>query len=197
MVVVPTYSKKFLRRGNFIRNAFANARVFFILRLSKRLCVHAQINSMIPNAIIVHHSASNINTPISEIDRWHKQRNFTKSSLGFFVGYHYVILADGKLIQTRRDNELGCHTIPNDGKIGICCVGNFMLENPTASQLQTLRVLCNRLKKDYNINEVKGHRDFSRTECPGDNLYLYVLQDKISWLKKLIETLLKTFRLHA
>jgi hypothetical protein len=152
---------------------------------------------MVVKEIVIHHSASNINTPIAEIDRWHKQRNFTKSSLGFFVGYHYVILANGKLIQTRRENELGCHTIPNDGKLGICVVGNFMIEKPTDAQLNTLGVLCNRLKKDYNINEVKGHRDFSRTECPGDNLYLYVLQDKISWLKKVIEKLLKTFGFHA
>ncbi len=152
---------------------------------------------MIPNTIVIHHSASRADTPISEIDRWHKQRNFTKSSLGFYVGYHYVILSDGKLIQTRRDNELGCHTIPNDGKIGICCVGNFMLEKPTDAQLSTLGVLCNRLKKDYNINEVKGHRDFSNTECPGDNLYLFVLQDKINWLRKLINLLLKSFGLHA
>lgn len=152
---------------------------------------------MIPDTIVVHHSASNANTPISEIDRWHKQRGFTKSSLGFFVGYHYVILSSGQLIQTRRDNEIGCHTIPNDGKIGVCCVGNFMLEKPTDAQLTTLKNLCEKLKKDYNINEVKGHRDFSNTECPGDNLYLYVLQDKINWLRKLINLLLKTLRLHA
>jgi len=152
---------------------------------------------MIPNCIVLHHSASKASTPISEIDRWHKQRNFTKSSLGFFVGYHYVILENGKLIQTRRDNELGCHTIPNDGKIGICCVGNFMVETPTDAQLYTLGVLCNRLKKDYNIKEVKGHRDFSNTECPGNNLYLFVLQDKINWLKFLIQKLLRTFGLHA
>jgi len=152
---------------------------------------------MIPDTIVIHHSASKTNTPISEIDRWHKQRDFTKSSLGFFVGYHYVILADGKLIQTRRDNELGCHTIPNDGKIGICVVGNFMTEKPTPPQLDTLGVLCSRLKKDYNINEVKGHRDFSNTDCPGDNLYLFVLQDKINWLQKLIEKLLRAFKLHA
>ena len=152
---------------------------------------------MIPNTIVIHHSASRNDTPISEIDHWHKQRNFTKSSLGFYVGYHYVILYNGKLIQTRRDNETGCHTIPNDGKIGICVVGNFMLEEPSSAQLYTLGVLCNKLKKDYNIEEVKGHRDFSNTECPGNNLYLFVLQDKINLLKKLYIKLLNFLRLHV
>ena len=147
---------------------------------------------MIPKEIVIHHTASSRdNTTVKNIDDWHKLRwaDF-RGSLGYWIGYHYVILSNGQLIQTRRDNELGCHTIPNDGKIGVCCVGNFSLEKPTDAQLDTLGVLCNKLKKDYNINEVKGHRDFSRTECPGDNLYLYVLQDKVSWLKKIIQKLI-------
>jgi hypothetical protein len=152
---------------------------------------------MIPNTIVIHHSASIPATPISEIDRWHKQRGFTKSSLGFFVGYHYVISYTGQLYQTRRDQELGCHTIPNDGKIGICLIGNFMVDTPSTMQLSTLSALCERLKKDYNINEVKGHRDFSNTLCPGDNLYLFVLQDKINWLRRVLNLLLKALRLHA
>lgn len=152
---------------------------------------------MIPDTIVIHHSASNPNTPISEIDRWHKQRGFTKSSLNFYVGYHYVIFPSGKIIQTRRDNELGCHTIPNNGKIGICCVGNFCLEKPEQTQLNSLSTLCEKLKRDYNIDEVKGHRDFSRTECPGDNLYLVVLQDRIFWLTKLVNRLLKSFDFHV
>jgi hypothetical protein len=145
---------------------------------------------VIPNSIIIHHSASNINTPISEIDRWHKFRGFNKSSLGFYVGYHYVILGSGQLIQTRRDNEIGCHTVPNDGKIGICLTGNFMLENPIDQQIISLVGLIGKLKSDYNIPYVNGHRDFNKTECPGDNLYKNVLVDKISWLQKLISVLL-------
>lgn len=146
---------------------------------------------MIPNEIVVHHSASNVNTPVAEIDRWHKFRNFSKSSLGFYVGYHYVILGSGQLVQTRRDNEIGCHTIPNDGKIGICLTGNFMTENPTNEQIITLATLIGKLKSDYKIPYVKGHRDFSNTECPGDNLYKSVLIDKISWLKWFLSVLLK------
>lgn len=148
---------------------------------------------MIPKEIVIHHSASNINTPIFEINHWHKLRNFTKSSLGFYIGYHYVILGTGEIVQTRRDNEIGCHTIPNDGKIGICLTGNFMFENPTNEQIISLSTLIGKLKKDYNIPYVKGHRDFSNTDCPGDNLYKSVLIDKISWLKWFLNVLLRKY----
>jgi N-acetyl-anhydromuramyl-L-alanine amidase AmpD len=147
--------------------------------------------NMIPNCIVIHHSASRPGTTVAEIDAWHKVRGFTLSQLGFYVGYHYVILEDGTCIQTRRDNEIGCHTIPNDGKIGICLTGNFMNYPPTQSQLVTLAALSSRIKIDYNIKYIQGHRDFSITECPGDFLYKNVLIDKISWLQKLINLILK------
>ena len=152
---------------------------------------------MIPDTIVIHHSASLPLTSLDSIDRWHKDRGFTKSSLGFYIGYHYVIFPSGLCRQTRRDNELGCHTIPNDGKIGICLVGDFTYENPTAAQLASLSVLCRGIKKEYNIKEVKGHRDFANTECPGDQLYLFVLEDKINWLRSAINLFLKSLCFHV
>lgn len=141
---------------------------------------------MIPTQIVIHHTASNINTPISEIDRWHKMRGFPKSSIGFYIGYHYVIDAAGRLFQTRRDNEIGAHCPPNEGKIGIALIGNFMIFEPREAQLETLTDLINKLENYYNIDYAFGHRDFCRTECPGDELYKYALIDKINWLQKLI-----------
>lgn len=146
---------------------------------------------MIPVSIVIHHSASGPKTTVAEINAWHKARDFTLSSLGFYVGYHYVILFDGTFVQTRRDEEIGCHTIPNDGKIGICLTGNFMTDDPTIAQLVTLTDLVRKLKLAYNIPYIQGHRDFSNTQCPGDNLYKIALIDKISWLQKLINLLLK------
>ena len=145
---------------------------------------------MIPKQITIHHSASNKNTTFQEINAWHKARFDYISSLGFYVAYHYLITSDGVVKQARRDNELGAHSPPNDGKIGICLTGNFDLYEPTQEQIKSLTELVEKLKKDYNINDVKGHRDCNRTECPGNNLYKWVLMQKISWLQKLINKLL-------
>jgi len=144
--------------------------------------------------IIIHHSASSRDkTTISAIDAWHKVRDFTLSSLGYYVGYHYVILGDGTVVQTRRDNEMGCHCIPNDGKLGICLTGNFDIENPSEAQLGALQPLLNKLTVLYNLDNwaIKGHRELSSTACPGENLFKWILENRISWLKYLINKLLK------
>lgn len=145
---------------------------------------------MIVNTIVLHHSASSKNTTIEQINAWHKARGFALSSLNYYIGYHYVILGNGTVIQTRRDNEMGAHTIPNDGKLGICLTGNFMIEEPSDAQMSSLIPLVNKLKLLYGIKNVKAHREFSRTECCGDNLFKYVLKERISWLQQLLDILL-------
>ena len=146
---------------------------------------------MIPKEIIIHHSASGFNTTITLLDSWHFVRGFPKSSLNYFIGYHYVILEHGEVIQTRRDIEIGAHCPPNDGRIGVCLMGNFTDLDPTPEQLKSLTELTIKLKILYNIDMVFGHRDCNKTECPGDRLYIFALIDKLNWLQKLIISLFK------
>jgi len=139
---------------------------------------------MIPNKIVIHHEAGN--SGFNSVNLYHKEKWGSISSLGFYIGYHYYIEKNGRLYQGRRDNEIGLHCIPNDGKIGICLQGNSNNEKPTEAQFKTLIELTEKLKKAYNIQAVHGHRDLWKTECPGTELYKWVLEQKISWLKKLI-----------
>lgn len=151
---------------------------------------------MKPNKIIIHHTASSRdNTKITDVENWHKLRwpNFI-SSLGWHIGYHYLITSDGAVNQTRKDDEIGAHSPPNEGKIGICLTGNFMIESPSKAQLEALESLIERLKMTYGIKEVRGHRDINRTLCPGDELYKWTLQYRINYLKVLIQKLLNLFK---
>ena len=133
---------------------------------------------MIIKQIVIHHTASSRDkTTLQDVNNWHKARDFTLSSLGYYVGYHYLILGTGEVIQTRRDTEMGCHTIPNTGKLGICLTGNFMIETPSDAQLKSLSDLVDKIKTEYNITDVRGHRELSNTECPGDNLFIWVLKE--------------------
>jgi len=129
--------------------------------------------------IVIHHTASNRDrTTIKDIENWHKARwSHFVSSLGYHIGYHYVILGNGQLVQTRKDYELGAHTIPNDGKIGVSLCGNFDIEKPSHAQLRALSRLLDDLKRKHNLNNnrIQGHYYFSRTACPGRNL--------IQWIK--------------
>jgi N-acetyl-anhydromuramyl-L-alanine amidase AmpD len=124
--------------------------------------------------IIIHHTASGRDiTTVAMIDAWHQVRwpDF-KSSLGFFVGYHYVIGKDF-VTQTRSDQEDGAHTYGfNDDSIGICLTGNFETETPSQFQLDELRKLVLRLLGQYGLQEkdIYCHRDLTATACPGKNL---------------------------
>ncbi len=149
---------------------------------------------MIPKQIIIHNTASSRDkTTLDNVNEWHQLRwpDF-KSSLGFWVGYHYLITEDGAVVQTRRDNESGAHCIPNDGRIGICLTGNFDIEQPTSDQFNSLQNLLDKLTKEYGIalDNVLAHSQINNTACPGKHLYEWVLVYKqYSFLKLAIERL--------
>ena len=141
--------------------------------------------------IVIHHTVSSRDkTTVQDIDAWHKLRwpDF-KGSLGYWVGYHYVITGDGSVKQTREDIETGAHCIPNVGKLGICLTGNFEIEEPSEKQLSSLQTLLIKLKSEYNIsdNQIYGHRELSRTLCPGKTLMSWIeAYRKLSLVKKLL-----------
>lgn len=133
-----------------------------------------EITHNIPKYIIVHHSAAITPNPqVSDINEWHKIRNFPISSLGYYVGYHYVIEKNGDLIQTRLDAEEGAHTIgQNTTSIGICLVGDFDVELPTDEQTATLGHLLLVLCDTYQLSmlRIQPHRQFANKSCYGKQL---------------------------
>ena len=126
------------------------------------------------NRLVLHHTASSRdNTTLAMVDAWHKARwpNF-KSSLGFWVGYHYLIGKDW-IKQTRADTEDGAHTYGfNKDSIGVCLTGNFQTESPNNDQLEQLKDLLLRLMLKYNLTEshISFHKDLTPTACPGNNI---------------------------
>lgn len=124
-----------------------------------------------PTKIIWHHSAvSSEQDQFKGIDNGHKKRGFPKSSLGFFVGYHYLIEHNGAIKQARKENEPGCHDRgENFRSIGICLSGNFSLNMPSERQTKAARRLVRQLMMKYNIppERVEPHRWDDATECPG------------------------------
>lgn len=133
---------------------------------------------MKPTQITIHHTVSSRDkTRVKDINDWHKLRwpGFI-SELGYHVGYHFVIVGDGTVVQTRKMTEMGAHSVPNKGKIGIGLTGNFENERPSDEQLASLRELLKKIQKQFDIPRTKvlGHREVSRTLCPGESLMLFV-----------------------
>lgn len=148
-----------------------------------------------PKKIIIHHSADDLKADqFEKINSYHQSLGFPISSLGFYVGYQYLINHNGALRKCRTDTEQGAHTKGlNYESIGICLEGNFDVENPTSAQKKALAglliTLCSVYKLD--VTDFYLHRDFRQTACPGLNIdinwvrYLY-LDYKANQIKDLI-----------
>ena len=127
-----------------------------------------------PRRIIWHHTGdTSIGPQLDKIDRDHKRRGFPKSSMGYYVGYHYLIEHDGKIIQCRKDTEIGAHDKgENLDSIGIGLSGNFSIQLPTEAQERAAAALMAELteKHKIRITHIEPHRRDDATECPGKRM---------------------------
>lgn len=126
--------------------------------------------------IVIHHSASHSGDEAA-FDRAHKARGWRS------VGYHFVIgngtnSTDGVVEVTVRWEKqmIGAHAASKGNEynrygIGICLVGNFEREYPTAKQMEALVGLVNYLQERCQIPtaSIMGHRHIKATRCPGKN----------------------------
>lgn len=152
------------------------------------VCLTSYQNTITPQGIIIHHSARTY-TPggvlmdIRIINSEHHRRGFGVNYWGrtYYVGYHYVILPDGRVQTGRPEHCRGAHAVGFNNYIGICLIGDFSskdnpggeqeLEEPTPAQQAALLELSRRLRAKYHIplNRVRGHFDVNpQTECPGN-----------------------------
>ena len=134
----------------------------------------------VPKVIITHHTggtdafplADSSKAKVADIDIWHRARwpGF-RSTLGYWVGYQYVIEKNGKVTQTRSNSEEGAHTLGmNRSSIGVCFSGNFDLTMPTRAQMKSWYTLHRKLQKAYPGITTYPHRKYSTKTCHGRNL---------------------------
>jgi hypothetical protein len=133
--------------------------------------------------IIIHHSATPSGSARS-FDRMHREKGWDE------LGYHFVIgngtdSGNGQVEVGPRwpKQKWGAHAKTpnneyNDFGIGICLVGNFDIERPTAQQTKSLARLIAYLMKTYNIPaaRVLGHSDTKPTDCPGRNMNIAAIR---------------------
>ena len=137
--------------------------------------------------IVIHHSATDFGGA-RRFDRAHRERGFDE------LGYHFVIgngtdTADGQVeVGPRwRVQKYGAHCRSpqdyyNEHGIGVCLVGNFDEDRPTAAQMDSLKKLVRHLSKTYDIppNKIYSHGGVTgMTHCPGKNFDLKALRKAV------------------
>ncbi len=120
--------------------------------------------------IVVHCSATKVQLDIGaeDIRMWHRDQGWSD------IGYHYVIRRDGKVENGRAEDAVGSGVKGfNHNSVHICLVGGLDRSgkaeaNYTTEQWQSLQELVSRLKEEYPMTTVQGHRDFPGVtkDCP-------------------------------
>ncbi len=140
--------------------------------------------------IIIHHTAmySSYDTreQFDAVNLLHRRRwnGKTKSKMNFYGGYHYIVERSGIVQQFRAEDEVGAHC--NDGikriglwrysanyyAIGICFAGNMSRQELTPKQIETGVELIKDIRDRHSMIDanILPHRDFTPTQCPGNNI---------------------------
>jgi len=127
--------------------------------------------------IVIHHTASptkvrrsgaDVPVDAAMIREWHLTKGWSD------IGYHFVILPDGRCEEGRPLYRPGAHcnvSHRNFIGIGICLVGDFSKTEVPEAQLKGLTEKTVQLMEAFKIGaeDVELHRDVpgAATECPG------------------------------
>lgn len=143
-----------------------------------------------PTHIIVHHTGDGIvfpaNTNYSEKIRYYWDLHVNTNGWSD-LGYNWLIDRNGVIYEGRGNGVAGAHfSGHNAGTMGVCMIGDFTLESPSAKALTSLKNIISWEATDKNIdvagasyhassglnlNNVSGHKDGGATACPGTDLY--------------------------
>lgn len=129
--------------------------------------------------IVVHCTATREGQSVSAatIRQWHLKQGWSD------IGYHYVILLDGRVEKGRADNLVGSHVKGwNTGSLAIVYVGGLdkdgkAKDTRTMAQKKAMKDLIAKLAADHKVTRIVGHRDLS-PDKDGDGVV-----EKHEWLK--------------
>jgi N-acetyl-anhydromuramyl-L-alanine amidase AmpD len=117
----------------------------------------------VTDCIVLHHAAVTTATP-DQIHAAHLANGWSG------IAYHYYVRKDGSIYRGRPENTIGGHTKnENYHTIGVCFEGNYMTETMPDAQKDAGKWLVQDIKTRYPDIDVKRHKDFNPTGCPGDN----------------------------
>lgn len=150
---------------------------------------HGKIKRCKASIIVIHHMATP-NPPhhiskrsskilAKECQRWHRARGWKDT------GQHFTIACDGTIMEGRTGSidammDMQCvqggHCVRHNNDWGIEMEGTHSIVQITEAQAKSLAELCALLclYSDIQSKDIYGHRDYNRTDCPGDMLYSFL-----------------------
>lgn len=133
--------------------------------------------SQIPNRATIHHTVTPTNDSMSPQARLRQIQSFHMFTNGWCdIGYNHLISRDGRVWRGRGAKVIGAHVSNNNtGNEGISFMGTYTSTAPTSTQMcsaaKLLRYMNEHFSVALNRTDVKGHRQYGGTACPGTALY--------------------------
>lgn len=131
-----------------------------------------------PTRVTFHHTVTPTRDSVSPQRRLRLIQAYHMDSRGWCdIGYNYLISRDGRVWRGRGAAWLGAHVSNhNSGNVGVAFMGTHTRDRATLRQRrQAARTLVRLRRRGFPISltrrDVKGHRDYGATSCPGDALY--------------------------
>ncbi|UPT76013.1 MAG: N-acetylmuramoyl-L-alanine amidase [Elusimicrobiota bacterium] len=132
-----------------------------------------------PWRVTLHHSDGRYTASLAEsLQEARFIQEFHQDGRGWSdVGYHFLVDPLGNILEGRPLGTLGAHTQSNnEGNVGIVLLGSYHAPKnhaTTAAQLASAAALGRFLVARFGLDpdSLKGHRDYKKTDCPGDLAY--------------------------
>jgi hypothetical protein len=131
-----------------------------------------------PNRATIHHTVTPTADSMSPPARLRQIQSFHMFTNGWCdIGYNYLVSRDGRVWRGRGARTVGAHvTNNNTGNVGISFMGTYTSTVPSRTQECSAARLLRRLHMDFpgialTRSDVRGHRQYGGTACPGTALY--------------------------
>jgi hypothetical protein len=132
------------------------------------------------SSITVHHTAMPPPGKYGTIAQMKQIQDIHTQDKGWAdIGYHFIIDPNGQVWEGRRLMYQGAHAggAANIGNVGVCLMGNFETSRVPDAQMRALSDLIAGLRAQFSVakNEVRTHREWKATACPGQHLHSAVV----------------------
>ncbi|MFH1852903.1 MAG: peptidoglycan recognition family protein [Candidatus Neomarinimicrobiota bacterium] len=132
------------------------------------------------NKITIHHGGEDFPADKDPVQYLRNLQTWSRSAEKNWIDipYHFMIDLDGRIYEARPINYPGATNTSYDptGHALICVMGNYENQVLSDQQLQAVVDLTAFLVRLYGVDldDIKGHKDYAETLCPGQDLYRYL-----------------------
>jgi len=136
------------------------------------------------NKITIHHGGVFFSDTANVVKHLQKLQDWSRKEKKWIdIPYHFMIDLGANIYETRPVNYPGDTNTDYDvrGHALICVMGNYEEQILSKEQLKAVIDLSAFLAENFKVSvkDIKGHKDYTETLCPGKDLYKYLADGTI------------------